>query len=193
MSTNRISKYLNPDELVPSEPQSFDDFMVRGLADVLTRMIKSGVGTKAELIKEYSEGKFSIGAPLYCAELQVDNTTVTPRQVFQVDSDRIDEFSCVIDYLVSSQAEDAEAADSLREQWYRVIRAFRIAPYFIVWRMAFLGDNRDDEDSVGIYGAYCNMTAGTNHWDAEVSGILLAAHLRVLLRANMIQPIGRLA
>ena len=193
MNSNRISKYLDPDELVPSQPQSFDDFMIRGLADVLTRMMKSGIGTKSELIKEYSEGKFSIGAPLYCAELQVDNTTVTPRQVFQVDSDRIDDFSYSVEHTVFSQVEDAEAADLMREQWYRVIRAFRIAPYFIVWRMAFLGDTRDDEDSVGLYGAYCNMAAGTNHWDAEVSGILLAAHFRVLLRANMIQPVGRLA
>lgn len=191
--SNRVSKYLDPDKLVPSQPQSFDDFMVRGLADVLTRMMKAGEGTKKELIEEYSAGKFSIGAPLYCAELQIDNTTVTPRQVFQVDSDRIDEFSCFVGHIISEETEDTEAADSLREQWYRVIKAFRIAPYFIVWRMAFLGDTRDDEDSVGIYGAYCNMVAGTSHWDAEVSGILLAAHFRILLRANMIQPIGRLA
>lgn len=193
MNSNRISKYLDPDELVPSQPQSFDDFMIRGLADVLTRMMKAGNGTKQELIKEYSERKFSIGAPLYCAELQVDNITVTPRQVFQVDSDHVDESACVFDSIVSSLVEDAEETKLMKEQWHRVLNAFRVAPYFIVWRMAFLGDTRQDEDSVGLYGAYCNMVTGTNHWNAEASGILLAAHLRLLLRANMIQPIGRLA
>ena len=193
MGSNRISKYLNPDKLVPSEPQSFDDFMVRGLADVLKRMMKAGDGTKQELIKEYSERKFSIGAPLYCAELQVDNTTVTPRQVFQVDSDHIDDFACTVDHIVSVKVQDAEETKLMKEQWHRVLNACRVAPYFIVWRMAFLGDTRDDEDSVGLYGAYCNMVEGTSHWDAEVSGILLAAHLRLLLRAKMIQPVGRLA
>ena len=193
MSSNRVSKYLNPDELVPSQPQSFDDFMIRGLADVLTRMMKAGEGTKKELIEEYSERKFSIGAPLYCAELQVDNTTVTPRQVFQVDSDHIDESACVFDSIVSSLVEDAEETELVKEQWDRVLNAFRVAPYFIIWRMAFLGDTRDDEDTVGLYGAYCNMVAGTSHWDAKVSGIILAAHLRLLLRTNMIQPVGRLA
>ena len=190
MGVNRVSSYLNPHKLVPSRSSSFDDYMVRALADVLIRMMASGQGTKDELIREYSDGRFAIDSPLYCESLQVDELTVTPRQVFKCDTSIISRFSFFIVDVINEYVEDDEAAESLREQWALILRSLLVAPYFVVWRMAFMTDNRDDEDRVGVFGAFCNQNEAKNHWDAESSGLVLACHFKAMLRAQVLQPVG---
>lgn len=191
--SNRVSKYLNPHKLVPSEPSSFDDFMVRALAVVLKRMVDGGLGTKEELLREYSDGRFSTDAALYCAELQVDDITVTPRQVFQFNSENVGSFWLAVHYLIQEHAKDEEAAESLREQWGLIFRSFCAATYFAVWRMAYMEDTRDDDDTVGLYGAFCNRAGDNKHWQVEISGIMLACHFKAMLRADMLQPVGTFA
>ena len=191
--SNRISKYLNPDKLVPSEPSSFDDFMVRALAATLKRMMDDGLGTKAQLIQEFSGGKFSTDAALYCAELQVDDITVTPRQVFQFDSKNGSSFRFAVHSMIGDHVQDEEEAESLREQWELILRSLRVAPYFAVWLMAYMEDTRDDDDTVGLYGAFCNNVDDNRHWQAEISGIVLACHFKAMLRADMLHPVGTFA
>lgn len=196
--TNRISPYLNPSKLVPSAgmlEQSFDDFMVRGMAATLQDMLRRGLGTKDELLYQYSEQRFSVNGPLYRKSIMLDDLEVTPRMVFAVDYARaVDTTTLVKDALEQTDLTDEDREDSTGE-WGLIFDAFAEADHFAIWRMAQIDD--DIEDSVGIYGAFCSLSDDGNgvrqKYVSKACGIIMAYRLEVMLKTGMLQPIGKWA
>ena len=191
---NRVSAYLGNGKKPSSGSGvlkgTFDDFMVKCLADTLQRMLKSGLANKQELIDMYSSQRFSVDAPLYRKSLRLYDTDVTPRAVFRADYHNLTRLRENI-YL-NLEFDDQEQTDDFA-QWAMVMEAFSSADYFIVWRMAQMFE--DVEDSVGIYGAFCQGEVLDQEigFSTQVTGVVLQSQMDKLLRSGSIKHVGELS
>ena len=191
---NRVSAYLGNGKKPSSGSGvlkgTFDDFMVKCLADTLQRMLKSGLANKQELIEMYSSQRFSVDAPLYRKSLRLYGTDVTPRAVFRADYHNLTRLRENI-YL-NLEFDDQEQTDDFA-QWEMVMEAFSSADYFIVWRMAQIFE--DDEDSVGIYGAFCQGEVSDQEieFSTQLTGVVLQPQMDKLLRSGSIKHVGELS
>jgi hypothetical protein len=191
---NRVSAYLGSGKKPSSGSGvlkgTFDDFMVKCLADTLQRMLKSGLANKQELIDMYSSQRFSVDAPLYRNRLRLYGTDVTPRAVFRADYRNLTGLREEI--YGNLELADQEQTDEFA-QWAMVMEAFSSADYFIVWRMAQMFE--DIEDSVGIYGAFCRgeVLDQEVEFSTQVTGVVLQPQMDKLLRSGSIKHVGELS
>ena len=191
---NRVSAYLGSNKKLSSGSgalkESFDDFMIQCLADTLQRMLKSGMANKQELIDMYSAQRFSVDAPLYRKSLKLCGTDVTPRAVFRADYHNLAGLTEEINRNL--ELVDQEQIDAFA-QWTMVMEAFSCASYFIVWRMTQMFE--DDEDSVGIYGAFCQGEVSDQEigFSTQVTGVMMQPQMDILLRSGSIKHVGALA
>lgn len=200
---NRISKYLNPDKLVPSEEPAnatLDDFMIRRMAATLQTMIHEGIGTKEQLLRKYSNRMFSVGAPQYCPSRTLGGIVVVPYRVFRWS--RLDEqmFREAVHRIINEKIDDSVKQQECSESWNLIFDSFALADLFVVWRMAW-GDEEDKSnrsDSVlMIYGAFCNQqdTGEDNQttFSSANAGIITGNAMSVMISNDMLTHVSDLA